>query len=95
MLLPGCYAIAARATEDEQPGVRSHPRNRADELHRRAAVPARWSVVVTGRHGLRMDWIALLLREAVEKLAERLFARKFGRELRFETATVESDPERS
>jgi hypothetical protein len=42
-----------------------------------------------------MDWIALLLREAVEKLAERLFARKFGRELRFETATVESDPERS
>ena len=93
MLLPGCYAIAARATEDEEPGVRSHPRNRADELHRRAAVPARWSVVVTGRQ--RMDWIALLLREAVEKLAERLFARKFGRELRFETATVESDPERS
>jgi hypothetical protein len=42
-----------------------------------------------------MDWIALLLREAVEKLAERLFARKFGRELRFETAAVESDPERS
>ena len=35
---------------------------------------------------------ALLLREAVEELAERLFARKFGRELRLETAAVEFTP---
>jgi len=34
---------------------------------------------------------ALLLRQALEELAERLFARKFGRELRLETAAVESD----
>jgi hypothetical protein len=80
-LLPGFHAIAARATEDEQPGVNSHPRNPADELHRPTALPARWSVVVVGRRGLRMDRIAfaLLLREALEELAERLFARKFGR----------------
>jgi hypothetical protein len=50
-----------------------------------------------GRRGLRMDRIAfaLLLREAVEELAERLFARKFGRELRLETAAVESHSKRS
>jgi hypothetical protein len=38
---------------------------------------------------------ALLLREALEELAERLFARKFGRELRLETAAVESDSKRT
>lgn len=83
--------------EDEQPGVHSNPRNRADELHRPTALPARRSVVVIGRQGLRMDRIvfALLLREAMEELAKRLFARKFGRELRLETAAVESDPKRS
>jgi hypothetical protein len=42
-----------------------------------------------------MDRIALLFRETAEELAERLFARKFGRELRLETAAVESDPQRS
>jgi hypothetical protein len=50
--------------------------------------------------GLRVDRIvfALLLREAVEELAERLFARKCGRKLRLETAAVEaveSDSKRS
>ena len=81
--------------EDEQPGVHSDPRNRTDEMHRSAALPARWSVVVIGRHDLEMDRIALLFRETAEELAERLFARKFGRELRLETAAVESDPKRS
>jgi hypothetical protein len=38
---------------------------------------------------------ALLLREALEELAERLFARKLGRELRLETAAVESDSKRT
>ena len=82
--------------EDEQPGMHSRPRNRADELNRPTALPARWSVVV-GRRGLRMNRtaFALLLREALKELAERLFARKFGRELRLETAAVESDPQRS
>jgi hypothetical protein len=42
-----------------------------------------------------MDRIALLFRETAEELAERLFAREFGRELRLETAAVESDPKRS
>jgi hypothetical protein len=66
--------------EGEQPGMHSHPRNRADELNRPTALPARWSVVVIGRRDLRMDRIAsaLLLREAVEELAERLFARKLA-----------------
>jgi hypothetical protein len=83
--------------EDEQPGVRSHPRNREEELHRPTALPARWSVVVIGRRDLRVDRIAsaLLLREAVEELAERLFARKCGRKLRLETAAVESHSKRS
>ena len=81
--------------EGEQPGMHSHPRNRADELNRPTALPARWSVVVIGRHDLEMDRIALLFRETAEDLAERLFARKFGRELRLETAAVESDPQRS
>lgn len=94
-LLSGFYVIAARAIEDEKPGVRSHPRDRADQLHRRAAMRARRRVVVTGRRGLSRDRIALLCREAIEKLAERLFARKFCRELRFETAAVESNPQGS
>jgi hypothetical protein len=64
-------------------------------MHRPAALPATWSVVVIGRHDLEMDRIALLFRETAEELAERLFARKFGRELRLETAAVESDPQRS
>jgi hypothetical protein len=81
--------------EDEQPGVHSDPRNSMDEMHRPAALPATWSVVVIGRHDLEMDRIALLFRETAEELAERLFARKFGRELRLETAAVESDPQRS
>jgi hypothetical protein len=38
---------------------------------------------------------ALLLREAVEELAERLFARKCGRKLRLETAAVEFHSKRS
>jgi hypothetical protein len=49
----------------------------------------------SAEHDLGMDRIALLFRETVEELAERLFARKFGRELRLETAAVESDPKRS
>jgi hypothetical protein len=40
-LLPGFHAIAARAMEDEQPGVHFDPRNRTDEMHRPAALPAR------------------------------------------------------
>jgi hypothetical protein len=49
----GCCLVSARLQrvqwKTNKPGVRSHPRNRADELHRPTALPARWSVVVIGR----------------------------------------------
>lgn len=91
----GFHVIAARATEDEQLGVRSDLGNRADEVHRPAAMRAGGRIPVLGRRARQITRIGSLFREAGAKLGESLFTREFRRELRFETAAGEPHPQRS
>jgi hypothetical protein len=91
----GFHVIAARATEDEQLGVRSDLGNRADEVHRPAAMRAGGRIPVLGRRARQVTRIGSLFREAGAKLGESLFTREFRRELRFETAAGEPHPQRS
>src|SRR6478672_3144672 len=63
----GFHVIAARAAEDEQLGVRSDLGNRADEVHRPAAMRAGGRIPVLGRRARQITRIGSLFREAGTK----------------------------